>query len=285
MRNVVLLFFLAWLVSSVHAEPNRLDATVSVPTGSGLVLDAGKSRADYLVFSGEATASGILQIYWAVSWECEQECLPERTLHMNFFPDAQALSRLPSLRENKRVFRPDGMGVGSNARPEIFVAFPEKKIHALLKDVKNIPENFWKYKERFILLSTTLKFSSLTAFKECDAYNFFGLFLDIGGPAKIILDQENILSKLPRFCGPVPYDEIFDVKSKTSRRIEVRSAPDVASSVSYRLKNGSYVLKLRTVDDDWLYIKSVPGNEDPYSSGTAITGYIHKPELILEPVN
>jgi hypothetical protein len=48
--------------------------------------------------------------------------------------------------------------------------------------------------------------------------------------------------------------------------------------------NGNTVCKLRTVDDDWLYIKSVPG-DFPYSSGAAIAGYIRKPGLILEPVN
>jgi hypothetical protein len=44
---------------------------------------------------------------------------------MNFSPDAKALLHLPSLRENKFVFRPDGMDIRNNERPGISEGFCE----------------------------------------------------------------------------------------------------------------------------------------------------------------
>jgi hypothetical protein len=286
MKNISILFaFLALFVSSAGAEQtiSYEDANISIPSASGWGFDSNKSNPGYIAFSGKATASGILQIYWLVTWECE-ECPVKRNLQMRFFPDAKTLLRLPSLQnEGAPAIHPDAIDINNSKRPGASGSFSEEQIKAILKDVNNIPDNFFKYRERFILLPVTLQFSNLVAAMECNSYYFQALFLGIKEKAKkVITGEDNVPDKFDASCGPIPYDETFHVKSRTSGRVEVRSSPDIAAGVSHYLENDSVVLKLKTINDDWLYIQS------PYPADAgdkAIPGYIHKPGLMLRRVD
>jgi len=158
----------------------------------------------------------------------------------------------------------------------------------LLKGIKNVPDNFFRYRERFVLFPAKIRFAALNASKECDFYYFFGTFLEVKENAKEIpSDQERIASELPAGCGEGSflYDEIFIVTAKNSDKVEVRSSPDAKSAVSSYLQNGNEVLNLRTVNNDWLYIRAVPGDDPNSKEAAPVFGYIHKPSLKMEPLN
>ncbi|GHU15729.1 hypothetical protein AGMMS50225_29000 [Betaproteobacteria bacterium] len=181
--------------------------------------------------------------------------------------------------------------IKNNKQSENFSYFPENKVRFILKDVINIPENFFKYREGFVIIPAVFRLSNLIASKECDAYHFSAAFIDINEISNVLPEQEDALSKLPVSCNSAPYDETFFVEAKiaesSSERIEVRSLPNIASDISAHLENGTIVLKVRTVDDNWVYIKAIPG-DTPYSTDAkkpVVFGYLYKPIVIFLPVN
>jgi hypothetical protein len=284
-------FFLL-LASPAPAEQQTLrfhthhGVDVSIPARSGAVLEP-EDNSDRISFRGDMTVSGKVLVYWFTLWQCEPECSAKKTLRMSFFPDKKALAQLPELREGKVVFQPIVITLADSGRAKILDGFAEEKIKALLKNVDNVPDNFFRYRERFVLLPATLRFSGLVAFKECDDYHFTGKFIEIRDTPKALPNQENEASGLPVTCGTPLYDETFSVRAKLADRVEVRTAPDMASDVSFSLENDATVLKIRTVNDDWLYIKAMP-EDSPYSPSAknkAIYGYIHRPSLEISPIN
>jgi len=271
--------------------PLSKNVSVSIPADSTLALVATKEKnADRVLFNGEALVSGMLQIYWQISWNCDgpSGCKEfPRTLGMRFFPDKKSLLSLPTMKEGKTVFEAKSIYL-SNNRPGSDAHFPEEKIKTLLKDISNIPDNFFRYRERFVLFPAKIRFAGLAVSKECDSYHFIGTFLEVKENAKELPpDQEREASELPAGCGPSLYDEVFIVRAKNSDKFEVRSSPDVKGAVISRLQNDNAVLNLRTVNNNWLYIRAVPGDE-PYSTNkkaTPVFGYIYKPSLEMEPLN
>jgi len=93
MKNVIciLLQVVFWVnISPALARdiPLSKNVSVSIPADSTLVLGATKEEAARVSFKGEALASGILQIYWQISWDCDVPKCKEapRELGMHFSP-------------------------------------------------------------------------------------------------------------------------------------------------------------------------------------------------------
>ncbi|MDR3053798.1 MAG: DUF4431 domain-containing protein [Zoogloeaceae bacterium] len=243
---------------------------------------------DSLAVSGEFTATGMLQIYWRVNWQCEKECQPERVLQMRFSPDEQSLARLPLWQDkDQAVIQPKMIDILNSKPLTVSSSFPEKDIRALLKDVENMPENFFKYRERFVLFPATVRFSNFSASIECDTWHTAATFLEVKDIPGMLPEQETGVKKFSAACGLTPYDETFIITARTGKHFAVSASPDATSRVSARLENGTQALKIRTINDNWLYIQAVPGNH-PYAADAknpAVFGYLYKPAVMLEAVN
>lgn len=148
----------------------------------------------------------------------------------------------------------------------------------LIKDNFNsIPENFFKYHEGHIeqagILTSNDAFSSV----ECDTRYYYSRFVGFKSLDKKSIDPE-IIARASG-CGGYPYIQSF-IKKHNLKDAYFKSKPDLASSNIYKITENDSVIKIKTVNDKWLYV-AVSDDSMPDYVGSK-KGYILKSELELQ---
>ncbi len=148
----------------------------------------------------------------------------------------------------------------------------------LIRDnFKSIPENFFKYHEGHIEQAGTLisndKFSSV----ECDTRYYYSRFVDFKSSDKKSIDPE-IIAKASG-CGGHPYIQSF-IKKQTLKDAYFKSKPELVSSNIYKITESDSIIKIETINDQWLYVAVSDDSKPDYIGDKK--GYILKSELELQ---
>ncbi|WP_418648172.1 hypothetical protein ACNQFN_04975 [Thauera butanivorans] len=268
-----------------------LGAALAAP--QGLAPDVERSaRTQRLEYAGKITLSGVLQVYWVPSWP--DGSTEQRTLFMRFFPDAQSLRSLPRIEETERpasqptsiqIYRDAPLADGTFA-----TEFPlETAVPLLDRLFPHVPSNFFRYKEGDAVAAVTLRMEHLSALIECDKRLFFGDFAAMEpSPTRrdpVQLRQEISSAESAADCGGIPpYLEIYQI-SGDAGRAELKAQPDEQAPGITVLDAGQPVLKLQTIDGDWVQVRVRRDGTLPHPTPSRDTtdGYLPLQHLI--PVN
>lgn len=275
------------------AAPASAPYTLTLPHASSLQHDSVRSaQTGRIELTGQAELTGLLQAYWVRAWpDGETE---HRTLFIRFFPDAQSLARLPTIgTEGGAVAVPAVIQLYRGGRPagDVFeTEFPlETAIPLLDEAFHEVPAEFFRYREGFALTPVRLSLQDLTSLVECDRRMFFGGFAAIArtGTSPTAQQQAQVRAlESGAGCGAHPaYLEYYQVRSPApGQAIGLHPAPDTASRPLTPLEPGSQVLKLRTVDDQWVEVERLDDAATPSAQPMAPRrGYL--PSGALEPIN
>ncbi|WP_341645976.1 hypothetical protein [Thauera sp. SDU_THAU2] len=259
----------------------------------GLAPDAERaSQTQRLEYAGKITLSGVLQAYWVPSWP--DGSTEQRTLFMRFFPDARSLPVLPRIEEaggppsqpaSIQLYHGTPLADGTFA-----TEFPlETAIPLLDRLFPHIPPNFFRYKEGDAVAAVTLRMEHLSALIECDKRLFFGDFAAMEpsstrrDPAQLHKDISSAAAAAD--CGDVlPYLEYYQVSSEAGRA-ELKAQPDEHAPGITVLDTGQPVLKLQTINDKWVQVRTRRDGTPPHPmpSSDSTDGYL--PLQHLTPVN
>lgn len=279
------------------AAPASLPDTLILPRASTLQHDSLRStQTGRIELTGQAELTGLVQAYWVRAWpdgETEQ-----RTLYLRFFPDAHSLARLPTIRaEGGADSAPRVIQLYRGAPPADAVfetAFAlEAAIPLLDAAFETVPAEFFRYREGYALAPARLSLLGLTSLIECDRRMFFGGFTSIAGtdtaPTAEQQAQVHALEAQAGCAAHAPYLEYYQVRAPAPG---LHPAPDPVSQPLILLEPGSQVLKLRTVDEDWVEVELAnetalehPANAvtPPVQPVAPHRGYL--PSSALEPIN
>jgi hypothetical protein len=269
---IVCLFIMTAAVAAAEPEPKPpapQQVTLTLPAPNP--LSHGKTD-----FFGEILASGVLQIYWTPAYP-RDDGVRRKTLQMRFLLDAKTLARLPSIQVmGEEPFQPKWLDVRPlDIQWYYDIGFDEEAIKARLQGIGNIPENFFKYRERVIIFPATLRLTDWSLESYCESHFFHAALVAIEHMPDRLPEQE-LEPRIPDdTCDGDGFDDFLVVFAKVGDQVEIRASPDPASRVVERLDEGFMALKLKTINEDWLYIRAFD----------TIYGYIHTPGLRLESGN
>jgi len=285
----ILAFGLAHLLAA--AAPTNGQAAIIVPAASGILHDATRSaQTGRIEFSGDARLSGVLQAYWVPSWPDGKT--EQRTLFLRFFPDRRSLGALPSIADDGRppasptiiqLYR------GTPTAGDVFdTEFPlEAAIPILDRFFPSVPPEFFRYREGYALTHVRLRVQHLSSLIECDRRFFFSDFSSIGRTVADIpafRQQETVrqAEQEAGCAGRAPYYEYYQLKpGAPDRSVVLRQTPDADSDAVMQLDAGSQVLKLRTVNDEWVEVEvlrsALPAAVK--SAEQSSRGYVRRGEL------
>jgi len=181
----------------------------------------------------EEIKNGVLQAYWQPNWNADATVnTPE--LAFRYF----ALGN--KKKDNKII---DITVKGSEAQ----------KIAFIKKNFKNIPDNFFTFKEWYVNQPGTMKVPAVINYMECNADNYKADLLSFQ-PDDTAKNADDMIAQDFGGCGSgTPYLVLYQLKEGEKTFSLKSDASETASDVA-SVSSNETLAKIRTVDKAWIYV-------------------------------
>lgn len=190
------------------------------------------------VFSLRAMATveiknGVLQAYWQPNWNADATVnTPE--LEFRYF----ALGN--KKKDNKII---DIIAKGSEAQ----------KIAFIKKNFKNIPDNFFTFKEWYVNQPGTIKVPAVVNYMECNTDNYKA-DLQSFQPDNAAQNADDMMTQDFGGCGSAtPYLVLYQLK-EGEKMLSLKSEASETASDLASVNSNETLAKIRTVDKAWIYV-------------------------------
>ena len=204
---------------------------------------------------------GYLQAYWFPQWSADGKAQSPYIM-MRFFATDKANARTFYLYESK-----DKQGVKDD--------FDEHKTKKFIKDnFKNIPEEFFKYREGHVEQAGNLVYSNLTIIHECNSKQKYVKFVSFIPNQKQTGDVTQLESQSG--CNAEPYTVMFTLK-EGKEPVYLKSEPSVQSKNSSNKPVELPLVKIKTVNSEWVYVALYDASKP--GSRSQATGYLKLSDL------
>ena len=220
--------------------------------------------ASFTIFIGGANASqsleqGILQTYWKASW------------------NDSATVNTPVL--GFRYFYFDTKQKKEKVIDIVLSGEQYQQIDFIKKNFKNIPSNFFQYKEWYINQTGILTVDRIKHYVECNANNY---------TAKLVKFSPDLSSQSPQTdkfetlasCGQngrYPYLTGYHLKPGLDN-VWLKSSPDDNASNAYTASSDKSLVKIKTINSQWIYAAFYDYTRDDRLSEQK--GYIKLSDLV-----
>lgn len=206
-------------------------------------------------------SEGYLQAYWFPQWSADGK-VQSPYIMMRFFATDKANARNFYLYESK-----DKQGVKDN--------FDEHKTERFIKNnFKNIPDEFFKYKEGHVEQAGNLVYSNVTIIHECNSKQKYVKFFSFIANQMQTGDVTQLESQSG--CNAEPYTVMFTLK-EGKQPVYLKSEPSDQSRNSNNKPVELPLVKIKTVNSEWVYVALYDASKPESRSQT--TGYLKLSDL------
>ncbi|KAA9001216.1 hypothetical protein FJU30_08220 [Affinibrenneria salicis] len=203
---------------------------------------------------------GVLQAYWQAEWNDDATVNTPR-LGFRFFSDAK------SSLQGKAI--------------DVFVAGGIEQQQAFIrKNFRNIPDNFFSYKEWYVNQPGTVEFAKVKKYVECNADNYSA---DILSFKPDLSSKNNAVDESLASCGysgRYPYLTLYQAKPE-GKTVWFKASPDDNAGNTFSFSEEDTVAKIKTINQGWIY--AAVYDESQKDSLSEKKGYIRLTEL--QPLN
>ncbi|WP_316562104.1 hypothetical protein [Mixta calida] len=189
-----------------------------------------------LSFSYQAQAvtalkGGTLQAYWKAEWN-DEATINTPQLGFRYFPNESALEKVKVI--------------------DIFMdGSDENKIIFIKSNFNNIPDNFLQYKEWYVNQKGDLTVKEIRHYVECNADHYAADFVSFTPAAKSDATTDDDTGCA--YGGSFPYLTSYILKEHTAIG-QLKDEPRENANVEYTFSRNDSVVKIRTVNQEWMYV-------------------------------
>jgi hypothetical protein len=213
----------------------------------------------------EGAAQGILQAYWAPSWNDDGSKDTPKLVLRFFAQNSAHHTDFIAIFYNKK-------DSDNNILDDDFEN--EQIISMIKRSFSHIPDNFFRFKEGHIEQYGSATYTEAFSNTECQDREHFAHFINFikGGDQSININElENSAG-----CNPAPYMEAYTLKHKDAG-VHFKSAPNKNSADGALIPLEESLIKIQTIDSDWVYV-AVFDDNSPELQGK-VRGYVLQQDL------